>query len=111
MLTSNTLRSRFYPFRISAIKTGRYTYEKKFRDTKEVFELRNKDLSNTSETESNSGDDEVDAFIERLIEIQEKLIPDFRQSFDPSTLLEKQKEIYVSDENVCIVVGIPLLLA
>lgn len=78
-----------------AIKTGRYTYEKKFRDTKEVFELRNKDLSNTSETESNSGDDEVDAFIERLIEIQEKLIPDFRQSFDPSTLLEKQKEIYL----------------
>lgn len=61
-----------------------------------MIELRNKDLTNNNESDSNCGDDEVDAFIERLVEIQEKLIPDFRKSFDPSTLLEKQQEIYVS---------------
>lgn len=85
---------------ISAIKTGRYTYEKKFRDTKEVIQLRNKDLTNNNDSDLCGNETELLEFIESLIKIQEKLVPDFRKSFEPNTLLEQQKEIFVSFNDV-----------
>ncbi|XP_052065231.1 nuclear receptor subfamily 1 group D member 1-like [Mytilus californianus] len=78
-----------------AIKTGRYTYEKKFRDTKEVIQLRNKDLTNNNDSDLCGNETELLEFIESLIKIQEKLVPDFRKSFEPNTLLEQQKEIFL----------------
>ena len=77
-----------------AIKTGRYTYEKKFKDTKEVIQLRNKDLMNDNDPDMSDYEKEVIEFVEKLIKVQEKLIPDFRKSFEANTLLEKQREIF-----------------
>ena len=51
---------------------------------------------NDNDPDMSDYEKEVIEFVEKLIKVQEKLIPDFRKSFEANTLLEKQREIFVS---------------
>jgi hypothetical protein len=51
---------------------------------------------NDNDPDMSNYEKEVIEFVEKLIKVQEKLIPDFRKSFEANTLLEKQREIFVS---------------
>ena len=51
---------------------------------------------NDNDPDMSNYEKEVIDFVEKLIKVQEKLIPDFRKSFEANTLLEKQREIFVS---------------
>ena len=80
---------------ISAIKIGRYTHEKRTRDTQEIKKNKLHDLSLTGESDLDISDTEVDSLVETLIQIEEECNADFRQCFKPDGLLEMQRSVYV----------------
>ena len=51
---------------------------------------------NDNDPDMSNYEKEVIEFVDKLIKVQEKVIPDFRKSFEANTLLEKQREIFVS---------------
>lgn len=100
----------FYFF--TAIKIGRYTYNKRTNDFIEVKKLKSRERQENGKKEEvcnpasqiettknypcdKAEEKEVTKLLEKLIAIQEDMIADYRQGFIPNALLEKQMEIYV----------------
>ncbi|XP_033751352.1 nuclear receptor subfamily 1 group D member 2-like isoform X1 [Pecten maximus] len=72
-----------------AIKTGRYTYEKRTRDTQEVKKLQQQNNSVDHRSELDLDDDEALAIIEPMLEVQKRYCP--LTNLDPDMKLELRK--------------------
>lgn len=84
-----TLIFLFFP----AIKTGRYTYEKRTKDTVEVRKM--KVAEKPRQMETYISDSEVDQIIQSLKEVLLKSCPEAHTIFDRETNLNRQWQIYV----------------
>lgn len=80
-------------FVFPAIKTGRYTYEKRTKDTVEVRKM--KVAEKPRQTETYISDSEVDQIIQSLKEVLLKSCPEAHTIFDRETNLNRQWQIYV----------------
>lgn len=76
-----------------AIKTGRYTYEKRTKDTVEVRKM--KVAEKPRQMETYISDSEVDQIIQSLKEVLLKSCPEAHTIFDRETNLNRQWQIYV----------------
>ncbi|XP_061178249.1 nuclear receptor subfamily 1 group D member 2-like isoform X2 [Saccostrea echinata] len=77
---------------INAIKTGRYTYEKRTKDTVEVRNM--KAVESPSHLETYISDSEVDQIIQALKDVLLKNCPQAYKIFDRETNLHRQWQIY-----------------
>lgn len=77
---------------IGAIKTGRYTYEKRTKDTVEVRKM--KVAEKPRQMETYISDSEVDQIIQSLKEVLLKSCPEAHTIFDRETNLNRQWQIY-----------------
>lgn len=78
----------------SAIKTGRYTYEKRTKDIREVKMLQTLDDPVKSDNYTCLSNDEIDSIISKLVDIQRQIDPNFQKIFDKEYTLKKHKAIY-----------------
>lgn len=76
----------------NAIKTGRYTYEKRTRDTNEVRKLRG--IEKLEAMGQKTTENEMKLIITRLVGTQRKIHPDFPKIFDKKLISEKQNRAY-----------------
>ncbi|KAJ8298669.1 hypothetical protein KUTeg_022729 [Tegillarca granosa] len=78
----------------SAIKTGRYTYEKRTKDIREVKMLQTLDDPVKSDNYTCLSNDEIDSIISKLVDIQRQIDPNIQKIFDKEYTLKKHKAIY-----------------
>lgn len=83
----------YFFFVFPAIKTGRYTYEKRTKDTVEVRKM--KVAEKPRQMETYISDSEVDQIIQSLKEVLLKSCPEAHTIFDRETNLNRQWQIYV----------------
>ena len=84
-----------FSFGPPAIKTGRYTYEKRTKDTVEVRTMQAAERPTQQETYIS--DTEVDQIIQSLKEVLLRNCPQAYKIFDRETNLHRQWQIYVRD--------------